>query len=216
MISVPEVTADEAGYPIVAWMETRSIFAPGGPGVARVECRITKDAEGQLLFTARGAVRHGSFEEGKPLAGLTGFSRHPAESLYYSPAGLHGRAAAAGKSQAAQAALKDHGQVILAEFGGDEPMHVNYAEASGVELERLEVELVRAFGNHRKLTARLSKALDRWPVGGDRVVTSDPTRRGWPERSLLREIVAWGMALTLLAAFGLGLIWIAGFVPQWR
>lgn len=208
MIRALEVGNDAAGYPIVSWWEARSIFAPGGPGVVRVECRITKDAEGLLLFTARGATPHGCFERAKPLSKLTGFSRHAAAELYHLPSDRQAHDALAGKSQAARSALHDHGRVIFAEFGGDEPIHLNYAEASGSDLEQLEVALVQAFGEHRRLTTMLSPALYCWPPDDDRVVSHDPSSRGWNDRKWFKGVVEWGVACGVSAGGVLGFLWV--------
>lgn len=207
MISGLKADKDGAGYPIVSWTETRWLLAPGGPGLVRVECRVTKDREGILQFTVRGSTRHGTFERGKPLQALTGFSRHPASQLYYAAADLHALEAVAGKSQVAQRMLKDPGQVILAEFGGEEPIHVNEADASGIELERLEAALALAFANHKTMAAKLRSTPYRWPVGDPRVESFDPERRGWPEDSFATELAGWVVSAGVVGVGILGLIW---------
>lgn len=215
MIRDLDVTTDAAGFPIVSWIETRGLSAPQGPGRARVECRIMKDgATGVLLFVARGAVREGQFEEGKPWEALRGFSLQSADSLYYSRAEQQMRQHLAGKGLASRWVWSDGAQVLLAEFAGDTPLHVNCAEASPVEIDRLHVALTRAFLTHRdELVARQCREMFLWPTDDGRVETYDPARKGWPGEkppSLLMEAVGWTVALTTVVAVGAVLFWMVG------
>ena len=178
MIENVTVAHDAAGFPIVTWSEFRGASAPEGPGMARVECRIMKDAEtGTLLFVARGSKGRGGFEAGKPWEFLNGVSIIAAERLYYTKAELELRRHLAGKGVGSKYLWTDNGQVLLAEFRGDTPLHLNYVEASPDDIDHLHLALLREFvTNKDQLVLKLCKVMFLWPTADDKVVTYDPKR----------------------------------------
>lgn len=136
--------------------------------------------QGHLLFVARGSVRHGSFEEGKPWEHLRSFSVHSAESLYYSRSELQARQQLSGKGLGSRLLWGDGAQVLLAELGGYGALHVNCAEAAPVDIDRLHLTLTQQFiGRQHELVASLCKDAFVWPIEDDRVETHDATRGGW-------------------------------------
>ena len=210
MIGEIEQAKDKAGFPVVTWTETRGISAPAGPGTARVECGIMKDAAtGTLLLVARGAKRVGGFEAGKPWQSLRSFSVQAAEGLYYTKAELDVRRYLANKGLGSKLAWSDGGQVVLADFAGDSPLHLNYAEASPVDLDRLHVALTRAFVGRQELVAELCRdEMYRWPLTDERVPSYDPDSRGGPSERQLRPVVdalLWVLAIAIVGG-GLGLV----------
>ncbi len=202
MIHELQIGKDAAGFPVVSWCEDRNIASPEAMRRARVECRIMKDAtSGILLFVARGTVRHGSFEEGKPWEHLRGFSNHSADGLYYTKEELDVRQHLGGKSIGGKVALSDSAQVLLAEFVDDTPLHVNCATASPVEIGHLHVALTREFvGNQHILVGTICRDAFQWPVDDDRVLTYDPARTAPDNRrhSGLSEALGWIAALALV------------------
>lgn len=217
MIRDVEVLKDGAGLPIVAWREGRGLHSPEALRLARVECRIMKDEkDGTLLFAARGSVREGSFEEAKPWAQLTGFDCKPAHTLYNSVTDLFLRQKALEKTPTGALALHDGAQVFLALFGQTElPIHINCAEASPVELQKLQATLRRAFLEQRDhLIFKHCGNVFRWPSDDDRVVTYNPLSVGWSSTHLvggkprLINFAAWALALMIgIGIFG-ALYWL--------
>lgn len=206
MIRDVEVLKDGAGLPIVSWREGRGLHSPEALRLARVECRIMKDKkDGALLFAARGTVREGSFEEAKPWAQLTGFDCKPAHALYNSATDLFLRQKALGKSPTGAIALHDGAQVVLTLFGPTElPIHINCADASPVELQKLQATLRRAFLEQRDhLIFKHCGNVFRWPRDDDRVVTYDPLSARWlsthrvGETTRLIDFAAWALALMI-------------------
>ena len=146
----PEQT-DAQGLPVVTWEEDRNLFAPEGPGPARVACFIRPDQEtGVLQFVAAGSVRHGPFEEARPWELLKSFEKGSADQLYY--AGSDRAAldllASKSKSGAGRLLAADGAHVMLANFAdarASVPTHLNCADASPVEVTLLHDRLHREF-----------------------------------------------------------------------
>jgi hypothetical protein len=212
-----EVGKDAAGFPVVSWFEDRNIASPEAMRRARVECRIMKDAAtGVLLFVARGTVRHGTFEEGKPWERLRGFSNHSADGLYYTKGQLEARQHLGSKSIGGRMVLSDSAQVLLAEFEDDTALHVNCATASPVDVENLHVALTREFvGNRHILIGSLGQNGYRWPVNDDRVMTYDPARKGPDSRQsskLISEALGWIIALALVGGAAFFVLRSAGLI----
>jgi hypothetical protein len=210
-----DLSKDAAGFPIVAWTEDRNLASPESMTRARVECRIMKDAKtGILLFVARGTVRHGSFEEGKPWERLHGFSKHSADELYYTRKQLEYRHHATSKSAGAKLALSDGAQVILAEFIDDTALHVNCADASPVDIDRLHVALTREFLIYKhELVGKICRVAFEWPRDDDKVMTYEPGRPSpgpQGKAKSLAEAIGWLVALGVVAAFGIALLWMLG------
>ena len=209
MISGLVVSQDAAGFPVVTWNEFRGLHSRTGTGTHRVECRIMKDpSTGTLLFVARGHKRRSSFEDGNAWEALQGFSQRGAETLYYTKAELELRHHMAGKGLGSKIAFSDNGQVLLAEFGGAEPVHINDTEASPFDLERLHLILSQAFLRQRsELVSALCKDAYLWPVTDGKVQTYDPEQRGWPgERlpTMAQHVIATVFAMAvILGAFAL-------------
>ena len=218
MIRNLQVSRDGAGFPIVAWTEDRGFASPGAHGRARVECRIMKDAAGTLLFVARGTSRHGSFEEGKPWERLHGFSKHNAEALYYTRQQLELHQHFANKKIGTKLALSDGAHVLLAEFDDNVALHINCADATPVEIDRLHVTLIRAFIRSREeLVGNICSVAFEWPVGDDNVVTYDPARPGWPDQQkqgILVDALGWIVALGVVAALAALVLWLLGILPR--
>jgi hypothetical protein len=214
-----QIGKDAAGFPVVSWFEDRNIASPEAMRRARVECRIMKDAAtGVLLFVARGTVRHGTFEEGKPWERLRGFSNHSADGLYYTKEQLEVRQHLGSKSIGGRMALGDSAQVLLAEFVDDTALHVNCATASPVDLEHLHVALTREFvGNQHILVGSLCQDSFQWPVDDERVMTYDPARKS-PDHSqsprLISEALGWIVALALVGGAAFFLLRAAGLIGQ--
>lgn len=217
MIRDLQVSKDAAGFPIVAWTEARNLVSPEAMRRARVECRIMKDATtGVLLFVARGTVRHGLFEEGRPWDRLNGFSQPTADQLYYTKKQLELRQHFASKSVGAKLAMSDNAHVLLAEFRDDSALHINCADAPPVDIERLHVALTREFILRRdELVGEICRGLYEWPITDDKVVTYDPARPGpgpQGKTKLLVEALGWIVALGVVVALGKALLWVfAGF-----
>jgi hypothetical protein len=210
-----EVGKDAAGFPVVSWSEDRNSASPEAMRRARVECRIMKDAvTGVLLFVARGTVRHGAFEEGKPWEHLRGFSNRAADGLYYTKEQLEARQHLGSKSIGGRVALSDGAQVLTAEFVDDTPLHVNCATASPVDIERLHVALTREFvGNQHILVGNLCRDAFQWPVDDDRVMTYDPARKppvSQTSARVLSETLGWIAALALIGGIAFLLVWWLG------
>ena len=215
MIHDLEVAKDAAGFPGVSWSEDRNIASPEAMRRARVECRIMKDAaSGTLMFVARGTVRHGTFEEGKPWQHLRGFSNASADGLYYTKEQLEARQHLAGKSLGGRVALSDSAQVLRAEFDDDTPLHVNCATAPPVDIERLHLALTREFvGNRSILADSICRDAYRWPVDDERVITYDPARKSPNHRrNFGSEVVGWIAALVLVGGFAFFLLRAAGLI----
>ncbi len=217
MIRDLEVSTDPAGFPIVAWRESRNLASPEAMTRARVECRIMKDATtGVLFFVARGTVRHGSFEEGKPWDRLNGFSQPTADQLYYTKKQLDFRHHLAAKSVGAKLAMSDSAHVLLAEFRDDTALHINCADAPPVEIDRLRVALTREFVIRRdELVGDLCRVAYEWPISDDKVMTHDsarPSPRPEGRTKLFVEALGWIVALGIVAALCKGFLWaLAGF-----
>jgi hypothetical protein len=139
-----------------------------------------KDPAGTLLFVARGTSRQGSFEEGKPWERLRGFSKHNAEELYYTRQQLELLRHFANKSLGTKLALSGGAHVLLAEFDDNVALHLNCADATPVEIDRLHVTLIREFIRSREeLVGNICSIAFEWRVEDDKVVTYDPARPGW-------------------------------------
>ena len=216
MIADLEVSHDDAKLPVVSWRETRGLHSPEALRLAHVECRIVKDATtGMLLFAARGTVRAGSFEEAKPWEQLTGFDCQPAQSLYYSSTDSIMRRPRPGKSKAGEMIAHDGAQVLRAIFGPtDLPIHINCADASPVELEKLQAALRRAFIENRNAHIRQHcKNMFRWPVDDGRVSTYDPSSTGWPPTvsgmaARMLVVLSWLLAGAIVAGAAAGIFWL--------
>lgn len=220
MIDGLQVAKDAAGFPVVSWMEDRDAFSPEGVGRARVECRIMKDGKtGELLFVARGTVRdpHGKFEEGKPWARISGFSKHSAENLYRTKSESEFWRHVTSKNPLTKAALCDGALVLLAEFEDDAPIHINCADTPQNDIDRLHAALVREFmANQWALVGTLSGNLFKWPLGDVRVMTHDPKRTWWPDQpkpSLAMEALNWAMMVGLIGGALAAISWMTGL---WR
>lgn len=216
MISDLEVLSNGAGLPVVAWRESRGLHSPEALRLARVECRILKDATtGVLLFGSRGTVRSGSFEEAKPWEQLTGFDCQPAHALYYSSTDLIVRRTAFGKSKTGEMIAHDGAQVLRALFGQTVlPIHINCADASALEIEKLQAALRKAFLEHRNdLVRNRCKNVFHWPVDDNRVGAYDPQSRGWPRPAsgiparILRGI-SWLLAVAIVAGAAAAIFWL--------
>lgn len=215
MIRDLEVSKDAAGFPIVAWTEARNLASPEAMRRARVECRIMKDAtSGVLLFVARGSVRHGLFEEGKPWEKLNGFSQPTADTLYYTKKQLEFRQHLASKSVGAKLAMSDSAHVLLAEFRDDTALHINCADAPPVDIDRLRVALTREFVIYRdELVGEICHGLYEWPVTDDKVLIYDPGRPSpspQGKTKLALEALGWIVALGVVAVLGVAFLWVLG------
>lgn len=207
MIRDLQVSKDAAGFPIVAWKEDRNLASPEAMRRAPVECRIMKDAKtGTLLFVARGTVRHGAFEEGRPWDRLQGFSKPTADQLYYTRHQLEIRQHFTSKSVGAKLALADSAHVLVAEFIDDTPIHINCADASPVEIDQLHGLLVREFITYR--------AGDfQWPLNDDRVPTFEPARQDIDKgrkHGFWIEMLGWIVALAIVVGLAAFLFWGLG------
>lgn len=221
MIRDLQVSRDGAGFPVVAWTEDRNLASPEAMRRARVECRIMKDGtSGVLLFVARGTVRdpHGRFEEGRPWVRLRGFSRHTADGLYYSKSQLEFRHHIANKGVGAKLALSDSAHVLSAEFDDDIALHINCADATPVDIDRLHVTLIREFIRSRgELVDHACRGVFEWPLGDDQVMTYDPARSEWddqPKSRLIVEAFGWVVALGVVAALGALFLWLVGALAR--
>ena len=216
MIKHIVVSVDDAGFPIVRWIESRGHFAARGPGQQRVECRIMKDATtGELMFVARGAKRYGSFEHGKQWQVLQCISVHAAASLYRSSLQRIILDGIAQKGTVAKLTWTDAGQVFTADFRRDERVHINDADASKVELEQLHIALTNAFFGREQLVANLCQFHYRWPIDDVRVETYVPSRTGWPDEKrlpLLLDVLMWTIPIVGVCAFLVGFLWLAGLL----
>ena len=215
MIRDLQLSQDAAGFPVVSWTEDRNLSSPEAMSRARVECRIMKHPDtGMLLFVARGSVRHGAFEEGKPWERLRGFSKHTAESLYYTRKELELRHHFQNKGIGSKLAMTDSAQVLLAEFVDDTPLHINCADATPVDIDRLHLMLAREFvGNQHMLVGNLCRIAFEWPVDDDRVLTHDIGRsagQNHPIRGFIKEAFGWIVAVGVVGALILGFLWLLG------
>jgi hypothetical protein len=214
-----EVTKDEAGFPIVRWTERRNRSSPEATSQAMVECRVMKEAQtGELLFVARGSVRHGLFEEGRPWERLNGFRHEQAEALYYTREQLQIRQHVT-KKGIAQFVLSDGANVILGEFGeATPPLHINCAEGSPVDINRLHLALIREFITRKEeFVSKICRDPFLWPKDDDRVLTYDPDRTGWEESQTAnarQEILGWIVAVAIIAALGAVSVWLLGVFPR--
>jgi hypothetical protein len=146
----PEQT-DMQGLPVVTWEEDRNLFAPEGPGPARVACFIRPDREtGALQFVAAGSVRQGSFEEARPWELLKSFEKGAADQLYYSASDRAALDLLASKSKSGAGRLltADGAFVMLANFAGARASvatHLNCADATLSDIALLHDRLHREF-----------------------------------------------------------------------
>ncbi len=142
---------DAQGLPVVSWEEDRNLFAPEGPGPARVACFIRPDKEsGVLHFVASGTVRHGSFEEARPWELLKSFEKGSADQLYHAASDRAALDLLASKSKSGAGRLlaADGALVMLANFAdarASVATHLNCADASPVEVALLHDRLHREF-----------------------------------------------------------------------
>lgn len=218
MISDLKTIEDDAGFPIVSWTESRNFFAPGGFGHSRVECRIMKKAHtGELLFVARGQKDNAPFAQSELWQGLTRFSLQPAASLYRSPTDDIPYGALA-KTQLGQLFLTDKAKLFYAEFGpGVSPIHVNYADASKRQFDRLHLALTNAFCGREDYVASKCKTFYRWPIDDTRVPTYDASEGGWPDdkaRTFTSKALEWATAIVVLSGTFAGLLWLIGILPD--
>ena len=185
-ISLERVRTDEAGLPVVCWIEDRNLFAPDGGATARIECRILKDAgTRRLLFVARGSVRAGLYEEGRPWEALVGFSSDSADKHYYSAGELRLREVATQRSAGLKLLLGDGAFLTLASFNDEQPtlsMHINCASAAPAEVANLQSVLTREFTGARRdeLVRARCHGLYVWPEGDERLGTYNPARESPP------------------------------------
>src|SRR5262245_16425510 len=114
MIRVENVTTDDVGFPIVRWTESRGAHSPEAFGNASVECCIRKHKDTrELLFVARGTVRNGTYEEGRPWKDIKGFTAVAADSLYHSPLEREMLSRLLQRSPSAAILVRDHAIVVL-------------------------------------------------------------------------------------------------------
>lgn len=200
MIEDVRIETDALGFPVVAWRERR------GFALERIECRIMKGATGELLFVARGPVRLGAFEEGRPWRDLEGLAVKKAAELYHSGSEQAVRRHFDSKGPALAAAMRDDGKVILATFRSGPPIHINCAEVSDAEAQRLHGFLSQAFLDGAHLGAACN-----WRVRPDEagIETYDPQRTSWPAdgaRRSVRDRLAAGVANIVMGGAAVGLL----------
>jgi hypothetical protein len=205
-----KIGVDGGDLPIVSWVEPRNLLSPEAGREARVECRIMRKAEGgQLLFVARGSVRRGQFEQGLPWQLLTGFSRERADARYYSGASRAVLELIGQRGQAMRALLSDTAHVIIAEFGGEDRIDINCADASEVEIEELQRTLRQLFVDSKPDhmdRLRKMKLNWAWPADDGKVLTYDPARKNWAGKAAaggeaIRVIVATLVIAALMFGF---------------
>jgi hypothetical protein len=208
-IRLDPVQADAQGLPVVTWEEDRNLFAPEGPGPARVACFIRPDQEtGVLQFVASGSVRHGSFEEARPWETLKSFEKASADQLYY---GASDRAALdllAGKSKsgAGRILAADGAFVMLANFADERASvatHLNCADATFTDMALLHDRLQREFiGKRLHLINELCDGEYIWPKDKPFIAYKPPapaTMPRWKARLVDLSIAAtlalmvWGI-----------------------
>jgi hypothetical protein len=165
----PEQT-DGLGLPVVTWEEDRNLFAPEGPGPARVACFIRPDVEtGVLQFVTAGSVRHGSFEEARPWELLKSFEKGSADQLYYSASDRAALDLLASKSKSGAGRLltADGALVMLANFADARASiatHLNCADAMLTDMALLHDRLQREFiGKRLHLVNELCGGEIVWP-----------------------------------------------------
>ncbi len=165
----PEQT-DAQGLPVVAWEEDRNLFAPDGPGPARVACFIRPDAEtGVLQFVRTGSVRHGSFEEARPWETLKSFEKASADQLYHTSSDRTALDIIAGKSKSGvgRVLAADGALIMLANFADARPSiatHLNCAHATLTDMALLHDRLHREFiGKRLHLVNDLCGGEFVWP-----------------------------------------------------
>jgi len=153
----PEALAAQ-GLPVLTWQEDRNLFAPEGPGPARVACFIRPDAEtGVPQFVASGSVRHGSFEKAT------------ADQLYYaaSERAALDLLASKSKSGAGRLLAADGALVMLANFAdarASVATHLNCADATLTDMALLHDRLHREFiGKRLHLVNELCGGEFVWP-----------------------------------------------------
>lgn len=199
MIENVQVGSDGAEFPVVSWIEARR-FA----GREKIECRIMKTATGELYFVARGRVRLGTFEEGRPWQRLQGFAIKSAAELYQDQNEQVLSRHFANKNAVLGGLLHDGSRVLVATFRIGSPMHLNYADAPLAQLERLHGILSESFVHGGAVGLAME-----WHCAVDdaRVETYDPKRPGWPEeRSKRRLELVWAWLVNLgLAVAVLGM-----------
>ena len=107
----------------------------------------------------------------------------------------------------------DHGQVLLAEFEDQLPVHINYADASQVEIDRVHVLLKQRFELTRDSLpkALCKKRVHFWPLDDDKVLTYDPKREeaGTPGMVEVSRVV---LMLAFLGAFIGFILWLVGII----
>ncbi len=173
----PEQT-DAQGLPVVSWEEDRNLFAPEGPGPARVACFIRPDQEtGVLQFVAAGPVRHGPFEEARPWELLKSFENGSADQLYYAASDRAALDLLASKSQSGAGRLlaADGALVMLANFAdarASVATHLNCADASPVEVALLHDRL------HRQFIVKRPQLVNEM-CGGEYIWPQDKTFVAW-------------------------------------
>jgi hypothetical protein len=200
--------ADAQGLPVVTWEEDRNLFAPEGPGPARVACFIRPDWEtGVLQFVASGSVRHGSFEEARPWELLKSFEKAAADQLYY--AALDRAAldllASKSKSGAGRLLTADGSLVMLANFAdarASVATHLNCAEATLTDMALLHDQLHREFiGKRPHLVNELCGGEFSWPKDKPFIAFQPPAPAvvpRWKARlvdlsiAAMLAVIAWG------------------------
>ncbi len=162
--------ADAQGLPVVTWEEDPSLFAPQGPGPARVGCFIRPDAEtGVLQFVASGSVRQGSFEEARPWELLKSFEKGSADQLYYAASDRAALDLLASKSKSGAGRLlaADGALVMLANFAdarASVATHLNCADATLTDTALLHDRLHREFiGKRLHLVNEICGGEFVWP-----------------------------------------------------
>ena len=207
-IRLDKERTDEQGLPVVTWEEDRNLYAPEGPGPARVACFIRPDKKtGVLQFVSAGSVRQGEFEEARPWEKLVSFGTGTAEQHYHAPGerAVIDTLASKSKSGVGRVLATDGAQVILANFADERPsigMHLNCAEASPVEVALLHDRLSRAFIGKRPLL--LNEICDGeyiWPKDKPFIAYEPPAPAAipcWKARlvdlsiAVMLALVAWG------------------------
>src|SRR5271165_3917331 len=169
-IRIDSEQADAQGLPVVTWEEDRNLFAPEGPGPARVACFIRPDAEtGVLQFVRAGSVRHGSFEEARPWELLKSFEKGAADQLYSTASDRAALDLLASKSKSGAGRLltADGALIMLANFAdarASVATHLNCADATLTDMALLHDRLHREFiGKRLHLVNELCGGEFVWP-----------------------------------------------------
>ena len=180
----PEQT-DAQGLPVVTWEEDRNLFAPEGPGPARVACFVRPDAEtGVLQFVASGSVRHGSFEEARPWEALKSFEKASADQLYSSASDRAALDMLASKSGAGRVLAADGALIMLANFADERASvatHLNCAVTTLSDMALLHDRLQREFiGKRLHLVNELCGGKFVWPKDKAFVAHEPPAQAVMP------------------------------------